>query len=74
MPPKKMEAKVAALENEVASLQTTLTAMQMKVDSNQEQLLAMLTQSLQSQRSRVKKKAKEAVETRIKEERGRRKR
>lgn len=33
---KKMEAKIAALENEVTDLKTTLGSMQMKTDENQE--------------------------------------
>lgn len=42
MPPKKMEAKVAALKNEVANLRNALVTMQSKADENQEKLIAML--------------------------------
>ena len=39
MPPKKMEAKVAALESEVASLCSVLVTMQSKAKENQAKLL-----------------------------------
>lgn len=44
MPPKKMEAKVAALESEVASIKDAINAIHLKVDANQEKLIALLTQ------------------------------
>lgn len=43
MPPKKMEAKVAALESEVANLRTTLITMQERAENHQAQLLDLLT-------------------------------
>lgn len=44
MPPKKMEAKVAALENEVASIKDAIQTIHLKIDANQEKLIALLTQ------------------------------
>lgn len=42
MPPKKMEAKIAALESEVTNLKTTVAMM----SENQEKMMTMLAQSL----------------------------
>ncbi|KAL5127100.1 hypothetical protein HKD37_14G039583 [Glycine soja] len=39
MPPKKMEAKVATLENEVVSIKDVLQVLNLKVDVNQEKLI-----------------------------------
>lgn len=44
-----MEAKVAALENEIANLRTTLTTMQERAESHQAQLLEMLASNLSKQ-------------------------
>lgn len=46
MPPKKMEAQVAALESEVVSLRNVLTTMQSKAEENQEKLITMLEEWL----------------------------
>lgn len=46
MPPKKMEAKVAALESEVASLCSVLVTMQSKAKENQAKLLTLLEERL----------------------------
>lgn len=48
MPPKKMEAKVAALESEVASIKDAINAIHLKVDANQEKLIALLTQGAEN--------------------------
>lgn len=48
MPPKKMDAKIAALENEVAGLKNAFMAMQMKAEENQEPLIALLTKNAES--------------------------
>lgn len=45
MPPKKMEAKVAALESEVAGLKTTMKSMQLKAEENHERLIALLSKT-----------------------------
>lgn len=49
MPPKKMEAKVAALETEVASLRTTLVTVQEQAENNQARLIDLLSQKLSKQ-------------------------
>ncbi|RDY02009.1 hypothetical protein CR513_14597, partial [Mucuna pruriens] len=42
-----MEAKVAALEHEMASIKPVLVAMQRKAEENQEKLMAMLSKQLE---------------------------
>lgn len=48
MPPKKMEAKVAALESEVASIRSAIREMQLKAEENQERLVALLTKGVKN--------------------------
>lgn len=48
MPPKKMEAKVAALESEVASIRSVIREMQLKAEENQERLIALLTKGVEN--------------------------
>lgn len=45
MPPKKMDAKVSALESEVANLKVTLAEMKAQAAADQERLVSLLTQS-----------------------------
>lgn len=45
MPPKKMEAKMAALENEVANMKVTLAEMRAQAAADQERLVSLITQS-----------------------------
>ncbi|RZB80343.1 hypothetical protein D0Y65_030183 [Glycine soja] len=47
MPPKKMEAKVAVLENEVTSIKDALQALNLEVDVNQDKLIALLTKRIE---------------------------
>jgi len=48
MPPKKVETKVATLETEVEGFKFILQAMQIKVEENQERLIAMVNKKKES--------------------------
>lgn len=54
MPPKKMEAKVPALEKEVVGLKTTMQSMQLKAKENHERLIALLSKTSMEDGSAMK--------------------
>lgn len=53
MPPKKMEAKVAAFETKVEGLKSILQVSQIKVEDNQERLIIIISKNKEESNGKV---------------------